>query len=87
MAKMFSLTQIIMPGDVIVPKGKVFTCTPEQAKQFDALNAARVATPAEIENADREQAAADGHEYVPSTETKAPPSGAPGDPLAVPKSK
>lgn len=87
MAKMFSLTQIIMPGDVIVEKGRVFDCTPTQAKQFDALNAARIATPAEIENADRLQAAADGVPYVPSTETKAPETNAPGDPNATPKGK
>lgn len=60
MAKMFAKTQIIMPGDVIVPKGTVFDATPAQAKQFDHLNAARAATEAEIKAAEAARALKDG---------------------------
>lgn len=51
MAKMYAKTEIVMPGDVIVPKGQVFDATPAQAKQFDHLNAARAATEAEVKAA------------------------------------
>ncbi|RWR12043.1 hypothetical protein [Paenirhodobacter populi] len=60
MAKLYAKTQIILPGDVIVPKGSVFDATPQQAKQFDHLNAARVATAAEVKAAEEAQAKADG---------------------------
>jgi hypothetical protein len=91
MAKMLAKTQIIMPDGKVVAKGTVFDATPAQARQFDALKSARQATPAEIEAADRQQAAAVGHDYtapeLPLGESKAPPSGAPGDPNGVPKGK
>ncbi|WP_333683075.1 hypothetical protein [Pontibaca methylaminivorans] len=51
MAKMLAKTQIIMPDDVVIAKGTVFDATPEQARQFDHLNAARAATEAEIKAA------------------------------------
>jgi hypothetical protein len=60
MAKMFARTKIILPDDVVVPKGAVFEATPQQARQFDHLNAARVATVAEIKAAEDAQAKADG---------------------------
>ncbi len=44
MAKMYAKSLIILPGDVIAPKGSVFDATEGQAKQFDHLNAARAAT-------------------------------------------
>lgn len=60
MAKMYAKTQIILPGDVIIPKGEVFDATPAQAKQFDHLNAARAATEAEIKAAAEAEAVKNG---------------------------
>ncbi|SEN58267.1 hypothetical protein SAMN04488103_10612 [Gemmobacter aquatilis] len=60
MAKMFAKTQIIMPDDTVIPRGKVFDATPLQAKQFDHLNAARAATEAEIGKATAAEAAKNG---------------------------
>ncbi|AXQ95685.1 hypothetical protein LV780_17025 [Cereibacter azotoformans] len=51
MAKMYAKTQIILPGDVIVPKGAVFDANPAQARQFDHLNAAHAATAEEVKAA------------------------------------
>lgn len=60
MAKLFSKSQIIMPGDVTVPAKAVFEATPAQAKQFDKLGAARAATAAEIKAASEAEAAKNG---------------------------
>lgn len=60
MAKMYAKTQIILPGDVIIPKASVFDATPVQAKQFDHLNAARAATEAEIKAAAEAEAIKNG---------------------------
>lgn len=51
MAKLYAKTRIVMPdGSEILPR-TVFDATPEQARQFDHLNAARPATEAEIKKA------------------------------------
>lgn len=50
MAKLYAKTDILV-DDVIIPKGQVFEGTPRQAKQFDALGAARPATDAEVKAA------------------------------------
>ncbi|RDW14101.1 hypothetical protein [Paracoccus thiocyanatus] len=60
MAKLFSKTRILMPdGSEIAPR-TVFAATPQQARQFDHLDAARAATAAEIEAAEDARAKADG---------------------------
>ena len=64
MAKMYAKTQIVMPGDVIVPKGSVFDASPAQAKQFDHLNAARAATEAEIKAAAEAEAIKNGAAHL-----------------------
>lgn len=64
MAKMLALTEILMPGEELVPKGEVFDCTPAQAKQFDALYAARPALESEIEAAAKAAAIADGSAFA-----------------------
>ena len=88
MAKMFAKTAILMPDNTIVKKGTVFACTPAQAKQFDALKAARPATPEEIEAADKAAALADGSAFgEPELPLSKPASGAPGDPNGAPKAK
>lgn len=51
MPKMFSRHTIQMPDGAEIPPRTVFDATPEQAKQFDHLNAARPATEAEIKAA------------------------------------
>lgn len=60
MAKLYAKTQILLPGDVIVPARSVFDATPAQAKQFDHLNVARAATAAEIKAAEEAAAVANG---------------------------
>lgn len=97
MAKMFALSRIILPApnadgdEQVVLKGKVFDATPEQAKQFDALKAARPATADEIKAAKVETDKANGivtTEPEPATERpQAPVSGAAGDPNSPPKGK
>lgn len=101
MAKLFSFSKIILPPDDkhpeerLILKGKVFDATPEQAKQFDAIKAARPATKEEIEAAKEEEAIANGTAFVapaPSdsvVEDNDPvvASTAAGDPKAVPKGK
>ncbi|CAM3933754.1 hypothetical protein [Paracoccus yeei] len=60
MAKMYAKHRIILPdGSEIEPRA-VFDATPQQARQFDHLNAARAATEAEIKAAEAAQAKADG---------------------------
>ena len=90
MAKMFAKTTILMPDDVLVAKGTVFDCTPAQAKQFDALKSARIATADEIAAAAQAKALADGTAFdepeLPLADAK-PASVAPGDPQGAPKAK
>lgn len=69
MAKLFALTQIILPDDVVVPRHTVFDATPAQAKQFDALKAARHATKEEIDAAKEAAAIADGTAFLENAET------------------
>lgn len=99
MAKLFALTKIILPPDDknkeerLVAKGQVFNATPDQAKQFDGLKAARPATDEEIAAAKEAQAVADGTTFVapaPSDPVLDQPadtvtSTASGDPKALPK--
>lgn len=98
MAKLFALSRIILPAtdkngeEKIVLKGKVFDATPEQAKQFDALKAARPATADEIKDAKAENDKANGivkvdDEAGRASEPGLPASGAAGDPNSPPKPK
>lgn len=89
MAKMFALTEILMPDGKTVPRRTVFNCTPAEAKQFDKLKAARPATPAETEAAAIAEAEANGTAFLrdAATEAAKPQSGAPGDPQGSPKGK
>lgn len=101
MAKMYSLTKIIMPDpktgeEILIPKNKVFDATPEQAKQFDALKSARQATNDEIAAAKDAEKIADGTAFVapaPSdpvvddAEPARETSGVSGDPKNIPKGK
>ncbi len=87
MAKMFALTQIIMPDGSMVARNTVFDATPAEAKQFDVLKAARPAMAEEVAAAAQAKAVADGTAFEEPADTKAPPSGAPGDPQGVPKGK
>lgn len=48
MPKLYAKNRIIMPDGADIPPRRVFDATPEQARQFDHLNAARPATEAEI---------------------------------------
>lgn len=89
MAKLFAKTKIIMPGDIEVPARSVFDATPEQAKQFDRLGVARIATKAEVDAAALNIAIANGVD-VNQAEldlSAKPASPAPGDPQAAPKGK
>lgn len=91
MAKLFALNQIIMADDTVVPRNSVFDTTPEQAKQFDKLGAARPATADEIADAAHKAAIEDGTAYgeVPvinkAEPLEIPPTDADGDPKAAPK--
>lgn len=100
MAKLFAHTKIILPADDkhpeerLVAKGSVFTATPEQAKQFDAIKAARPATKEEIDAAAQEAAVADGSAFVapapsdPVVDVDEPVvTTAAGDPAGRPKGK
>lgn len=95
MAKLYALHQIILEDDKVVPRHTVFDATPAQAKQFDALKAARPATAEEINAAKEAAAIADGSAFAegPSpndpapVESVKPASGAPGDPQSPPKGK
>lgn len=88
MAKLYALTQIIMPDDTVVQRKTVFDATPLQAKQFDKLKAARPATAAEIDEAKTERAIEEGSRFPdPEPTSKAPVSTAPGDPNGKPKGK
>ncbi|WP_294929277.1 hypothetical protein [uncultured Paracoccus sp.] len=60
MPKLYAKTQIILPGDVVVPARSVFDATAQQARQFDHLNSARPATEAEIKAAEAAKAVKDG---------------------------
>ena len=53
MAKLYAKNRIILPDGTEVEPRTVFDATPEQARQFDHLNAARPATEAEIKAAKR----------------------------------
>ncbi len=69
MAKLFALTNIILPAtkdapETIVSKGKVFDATVDQAKQFDALRSARQATNEEIAAAKEAAAKEDGTAFL-----------------------
>ncbi|MBI1620014.1 hypothetical protein [Aquamicrobium zhengzhouense] len=95
MAKMYALHQIILEDDKVVPRHTVFDATPAQAKQFDALKAARPATAEEVAEAKEAAAKADGSAFAegpspndpsPADNLK-PASGAPGDPQSPPKGK
>ena len=96
MPKLYALTKIIMPKGDVIERRTVFDATIAQAKQFDALKAARPATEAEIKIADREQAKADGIVAIddenaarPAADATLdkPESGAPGDPQNRPKTR
>ena len=96
MAKMYALHQIILNDDTVVPRHTVFDATPAQAKQFDALKAARPATAEEVAAAKEAAAISDGTMFLengpspndpsPADNLK-PASGAPGDPQSPPKGK
>lgn len=60
MAKLYAKSRIIMPDGSEIEPRSVFDATPQQAKQFDHLNAARAATESEIAAAKAAQAKADG---------------------------
>lgn len=95
MAKMYALNRIILEEDKVVPRHTVFDASPAQAKQFDALKAARPATAEEIALAKETAAIEDGTAFLegPSpndpepTDAVKPVSGAPGDPQSPPKGK
>ena len=84
MAKLYSLTKIVMPDGSIVPRRTVFDATPTQAKQFDKLGAARPATAQEIAGT------VDVSEPIvvdePVSDAR-PAVEIPGDPQGVPKGK
>ncbi len=97
MPKLYALTNIVMPDDSLISPRRVFDATVEQAKQFDALNAARPATGEEIEDEKKLKAAEDGTSYFSADEmraaeptltaTAAPESIADNDPNAKPKGR
>lgn len=101
MAKLFALNKIILPAtdkdgkEQLIDKGRVFDATPAQAKQFDAIKAARPATDAEIAADKEAKAIADGTAFVapaPSdsvveTEADTPPAAVTGDPKGIPKGR
>ena len=74
MPKLFALTQIILADDKVVARNSVFDATVAQAKQFDALKAARPATEAEIKAAEKAAAEADGTAFLENADTAARPS-------------
>ena len=74
MAKLYALTQIILKDDEVVQHNTVFDATVAQAKQFDALGAARPATEAEIKDAEKAAALKDGTAFLENVETAARPS-------------
>lgn len=96
MAKLYALTQVLLGEDKLVPRHTVFDATPAQAKQLDALKAARPATAEEIALAKEAAAIEDGTAFLengpspndpsPADAVK-PTSGAPGDPQSPPKGK
>ncbi len=53
MPKLYAKNRIVMPDGSEIEPRTVFDATPEQARQFDHLNAARPATEAEIKKAKR----------------------------------
>lgn len=94
MAKMFAKNKIIRQVDgveEVVLARTVFECTPSEAKQLDALGAARQASKAEIEKAAQLEARAQGVEHgaVPGEPfvEPAPASSIENDPKSAPKQK
>lgn len=71
MVKLYAKNRIVMPDDTIVERKEVFEATPTQAKQFDALNAARPATAEEIKAAADAAAVADGTAFFSEAELAA----------------
>jgi hypothetical protein len=59
MAKLFA-KQKILRGEEVIPARSVFDATPVEARQFDALKAARPATAEEVKAHAEAQAKADG---------------------------
>lgn len=74
MAKLYSLSEIILDADTVVPRHTVFDATPSQAKQFDALKAARPATADEVAAAKEAEAIKDGSAFLENMETAARPA-------------
>ncbi len=67
MAKMYALNKILRRIDgeeVTVPARTVFDCPPAEAKQLDALRAARPATADEVKAHAEAQAKADGTAFA-----------------------
>lgn len=74
MPYLFANTRIILAEDEVVPRHSVFQGTVTQAKQFDALNAARPATEAEIKAHKEAQAIKDGTAFLENADTAARPA-------------
>lgn len=97
MPKLYTLKSVYDPAtDKTVARGRVFDATAAQAKQLDALKAARPATKAEIDADQVERDKANGvttDEPAPAKPVVAdesivkPPSGAKDDPQALPQGK
>lgn len=90
MAKLLALTKIILKDGSLVERHSVFDATPAEAKQFDALKAARPATAEEVATAKEAAAVADGTAFLDPEDSFTsikPASGAPGDPQSPPKGK
>lgn len=96
MAKLYALTNIIMPDGTEHPRKTVFDASAAQAKQFNALKAARPATEKEIKAAAEQTAHDNGTAYLGEVSEEVadtqreqvdikPDSGAPGDPQSKPK--
>lgn len=98
MAKMYALRKILRHNkkgvEEVLEKRTVFDATPAEAKQLDALNAARPAREDEVKAFEAAMATKDGAYFLDGIEavTMVAPlrpvgSGAAGDPNNAPKSK
>lgn len=99
MAKLYSATKIIRRDkkgvEEIIPRNSVFDATVAEAKQYDALKAARPATEAEVKAHDERVALSQGQTFqapapsdaVLEAPTPMPDSGAQNDPKSAPKAK
>ena len=95
MPKMYALKAVHIDREggriEVIARRKVFSATVEQAKQLDALKAARPATAAEISAAKEEVEKAEGTFFTgsaasePEVVEKPPASGAANDPNTPPK--